>query len=224
MTVLNMQTLTQNKYRIENIRNLTESTYVVRMNRKGMQFTAGQNINVGIEGDVEKRDYSIYSSEKDNWLEILVKEVDNGMVSKQLKKLNPGDGLDVDGPFGFFTIKKEYLFTKKFLFIASGTGIAPFHSIAKTYPAINYKLIHGIRYAHETYEKEEYPADRYVSCVSKENTGDFYGRVTEYLKQNPVDKNTLCYLCGNVNMIYDAFDILKEQGVPSANLYAEVYF
>ena len=25
-------------------------------------------------------------------------------------------------------------------------------------------------------------------------------------------------------MIYDAFDILKEQGVPSGNLHAEVYF
>ncbi|MCD4729700.1 MAG: hypothetical protein K8R74_03805, partial [Bacteroidales bacterium] len=185
---------------------------------------AGQNLNLGIAGDVEKRDYSIYSDENDAYLEVLVKEVEDGLVSKQMKSLQSGDKLEVDGPFGFFTLKTEELDSKKYLFIASGTGIAPFHSIAQTHPNLNFKLIHGVRYSNEAYEKEHYPSDSYVSCVTKDNSGDFKGRVTDYLKVNPVDKDTLCYLCGNVNMIYDAFDVLKEQGVPSGNLHAEVYF
>ena len=37
----------------------------------------------------------------------MVKEVDEGLVSKKLKRLNPGDQLEVDGPFGFFTINEE---------------------------------------------------------------------------------------------------------------------
>lgn len=219
-----MNTIISHKYKIQNIRHITESTYVVRMERNDLQFRAGQNLNVGVEKDVEKRDYSIYSGEKDNFLEILVKEVENGLVSKKLKQLNPGDQLEVDGPFGFFTIKEEDLYTRNYLFIASGTGIAPFHSLAHSYPKLNYKLIHGIRFSNEAYEKDHYPNDKYVSCVSKEKKGDFFGRVTDYLKQHPVDKDTLIYLCGNVNMIYDVFDILKEQGVPSENLHAEVYF
>jgi len=219
-----METITNSIYKIQQVRHLTDSTYVIRMDRGGMKFIAGQNLNLGISGDVEKRDYSIYSGEKDDYLEVLVKEVEEGLVSKQMKLLQPGDKLEVDGPFGFFTLKSEELDSKKYLFIASGTGIAPFHSIAQTYPNLNFKLIHGVRYADETYEKKHYPSGRYVSCVTSDDEGGFKGRVTDYLKANPVDKDTLCYLCGNVNMIYDAFDVLKEQGVPSGNLHAEVYF
>jgi ferredoxin--NADP+ reductase/benzoate/toluate 1,2-dioxygenase reductase subunit len=219
-----METSIKTLFKVQGIRLLTHSTYVLKMDRKGMQFKPGQNLNLGLAGDTEKRDYSIYSAEGDDFLEILVKEVNVGLVSKKLKKLKPGDLVEVDGPFGFFTINEEDKLTKKFLFIASGTGIAPFHSIAKSYPGLNYNLIHGVRLAEETYEKEQYPTGRYISCLSKDKKGNFNGRVTDYLRQNPVSHDTLCYLCGNVNMIYDAFDILKEQGVPSGNLHAEVYF
>lgn len=211
-------------FKVQGVRNLTDSTYIVRMDRKGMKFKAGQNLNLGLTGDSEKRDYSIYSSEQDDFIEILVKEVDSGLVSKKLKKLKSGDSIEVDGPFGFFTIKDEDLSSKKFLFIASGTGIGPFHSMVRSYPGLNYTLVHGVRNRDETYEKDHYPAGRYISCLSKDKRGDFQGRVTDYLRQNPISHDTLCYLCGNVNMIYDAFDILKEQGVPSGNLHAEVYF
>ncbi|MCF8367475.1 MAG: hypothetical protein K9G76_00440 [Bacteroidales bacterium] len=219
-----METIINNKYKVQSVRDLTDSTYVVRINRYGMQFKAGQNLNLGLAGDTEKRDYSIYSGINDDYLEILVKEVDEGLVSKKLKRLNPGDQLEVDGPFGFFTIKEEDENSRKFLFIASGTGIAPFHSIMRSHPGIDFKIIHGIRYSNEAYEKTHYPKGNYISCVSQDKKGDFIGRVTDYVKQNPVNKDTLIYLCGNVNMIYDVFDILKEQGVPSENLHAEVYF
>ena len=214
----------QRKFQVREVRNLTESTYIVRIERNGMQFRPGQNLNLGLSGDTEKRDYSIYSSVQDEFLEILVKEVEDGLVSKQLKRLQSGDFLDVDGPFGFFTIKEENLKTKKFLFIASGTGIAPFHSITRSHPEIDFILLHGVRISEEAYEKDHYATDRYISCISQEKGGNFRGRVTDYIRQHPVDKETLCYLCGNVNMIYDVFDILKEQRVPSENLHAEVYF
>ncbi|MCB0824040.1 MAG: hypothetical protein KDC09_15190 [Bacteroidales bacterium] len=219
-----METITHNKYTVKEIRDLTPSTYVVRLERNDMKFMPGQNLNLGLSGDTEKRDYSIYSRKNEEFLEILVKEVEDGLVSKKLKRMKPGDTLEVDGPFGFFTIKEENRYAKKFLFIASGTGIAPFHSITGSFPEINYTLIHGIRELNEAYEKEHYPEGKYISCVSQEDGGDFRGRVTDYIKQHPVDNETICYLCGNVNMIYDVFDILKEQGVPSENLHAEVYF
>jgi ferredoxin--NADP+ reductase len=219
-----MEPLIKRLFNVQGVRLLTNSTYILRMDRKEIIFKAGQNLNLGLAGDAEKRDYSIYSAEGDDYLEILVKEVDDGLVSKKLKKLKPGDKLEVDGPFGFFTIKEEDILKQKFLFIASGTGIAPFHSMVRSYPGLNYTLLHGVRKRKETYEKDQYPTGRYISCVSKDKKGDLHGRVTDYLRQNPVSHDTLCYLCGNVNMIYDAFDILKEQGVPSGNLHAEVYF
>jgi ferredoxin/flavodoxin---NADP+ reductase len=219
-----MDITVQKKFEVREVRNLTESTYVVSIERNGMQFRPGQNLNLGLAGDTEKRDYSIYSSVHDEFLEILVKEVEDGLVSKKLKRLQSGDLLEVDGPFGFFTIKEENLKTRKFLFIASGTGIAPFHSITRSHPEIDFTLLHGVRHSEEAYEKAHYTSERYISCISQDNRGNFRGRVTDFIRQHPVDKETLCYLCGNVNMIYDVFDILKEQAVPSENLHAEVYF
>jgi len=68
------------------------------------------------------------------------------------------------------------------------------------------------------------PGQRLVACVSREAGGDFHGRVTDYLRRHPVQPATLCYLCGNSDMIYEAVDILKGYGVPPAHLFAEVYF
>ena len=97
-----METITNSIYKIQQVRHLTNSTYIIRMERGEMEFVAGQNLNLGIAGDVEKRDYSIYNGEKDDFLEVLVKEVEDGLVSKQMKSLKPGDKLEVDGPFGFY--------------------------------------------------------------------------------------------------------------------------
>ena len=66
------------------VRPLTDSTAVVRFERHGLEFEPGQYIRVGIEGDAEIRDYSIYSGSGRDWLEVLVRRVEDGLVSRQL--------------------------------------------------------------------------------------------------------------------------------------------
>jgi len=210
-------------YRLQQIRQLTIDTYVLRFDRNGMNFKAGQHITLGIPGNNQVREYSIYSTEQDPSLEVLIKEVDSGLVSKQLKKLLPGELLEVDGPFGYFTIDEQYL-KKKFLFIGTGTGIAPFRSITGSYGALDYTLLHGVRFAADAYEKYRYSKDRFRLCVSREQRGDFHGRVTDYLKQMLLNSETLVYLCGNCDMIYDVYDLLTSRGFPSGNIKTEVYF
>lgn len=207
------------------IRDLTLSAYVLRFDRKQVLFRAGQHILLGKKGDIQAREYSIYSAEQEDYFEVLIKEVEEGMVSKQLRRVNPGEPLNFENPVGYFILKDEVIYTRKFLFIASGTGIAPFHSFVKSYPGLDYKLLHGIRYAHEAYEKQVYERDRLILCTSRDKKGDYNGRVTDFLKEHPIaDKNTLCYFCGNCEMIHEAYDILLNQGVSSENLFAEVYF
>jgi ferredoxin--NADP+ reductase/benzoate/toluate 1,2-dioxygenase reductase subunit len=154
----------------------------------------------------------------------LVKEVEDGLVSKQLKKSKIGENMQIEGPLGFFTIEPELIPTSRFLFIATGSGIAPFHSFVKSYPAINYKILHGIRHGNEAYGKQDFDPKRYVSCTSGDKAGDFRGRVTDYLKLHPVSKDTHCYLCGNFNMIHEVFDLLELQSIPPEQIHAEVYF
>ena len=214
-----------NKHKLQAIRHLTGSTYVLGMERRGMEFEAGQHILLGAEDSIHKREYSIYSGTKDEQLEILVKEVEDGMVSKQLKSLGEGTYLEVEGPLGFFSIDPQLIRDKrKFLFIASGTGIAPFHSMVKSNPDLDYTLLHGVRYAEEAYEKDTYERDRYILCTSRDDKGDFQGRITDYIKQHDFDPETVCFFCGNFNMIREAMNLLEKKGIPPAQLHAEVYF
>ena len=96
--------------------------------------------------------------------------------------------------------------------------------MVKTHPELDYQLIHGVRTANEAYEKENYAEERYVLCTSRDDKGDFKGRVTAYLHQHEFDKNTQFYLCGNSQMIFDVLELLKNKGFGRDSVSAEVYF
>jgi ferredoxin--NADP+ reductase len=206
------------------IRNLTDTTFIVRIERDGLEFEAWQYISLGLPGTSEKREYSIYSGINDEYLEVLVREIDRGVVSKQLKLLKPGAKTEMEGPFGFFTLGREQRTGRKLVFVASGTGIAPFHSYIRSYPSLDYRLLHGVRFGNEHYEAELYDPERYILCTSRDKLGSYNGRVTAYLRENPPDPDADYYLCGNSNMIHDVYDILKEYGVEAGSIHAEVYF
>ena len=208
--------------RVQGIRNLTNSTFVVRLDRGGLEFQAGQYISLGLPGEAEKREYSIYSGTGEDYIEVLVKEISEGMVSKQLKHLHPGSHAEMDGPYGFFTL--EEIEGRHLVFIASGTGIAPFHSYVRSYNGLDYRLIHGVRYGDEAYEHDTYEPDRYILCTSRDNKGDYHGRVTDYIRSHPQPDGTDFYLCGNSRMIHEVYDILQGFHVGTDRIHAEVYF
>ncbi len=217
--------MSNNYHKVLNVRELTDSTFVLEIERKNMAFEPGQHILLGKAGDIHHREYSIYSGVGDERLEVLVKEVDNGEVSKKLKKLIPGDEVEIQGPLGFFTIDEEFIADKNpFLFVASGTGISPFHSMVKSIKGLDYRVLHGVRFGEETYEKKDYDPERYISCITRDEKGNFHGRVTEYIRQHNFDPETHCFLCGNFEMIRDAMDLLEEKGIAQDHLHAEVYF
>jgi ferredoxin/flavodoxin---NADP+ reductase len=214
----------RNDHVVTGIRGLTESTFVLGFTRSGKKFRSGQRIIVGLKGELDQREYSIYSGESDETLEILIREVKGGNVSAKLKQSKPGDLLDVNGPFGSFGIEPFNLYTAKHIFVATGTGISPFHSLVRSYPGIDYTLIHGVSFCKEAYGSEEYEQGRYILCTSQEHFEGRRGRVTDYLLKFNVTKNMIFYLCGNSGMIYEAGHILKEKGIISRNINSEIYF
>lgn len=216
-------TKTSTAFAVQAVREINESTFVLRFDRGGIDFAPGQYLSVGPAGDINMREYSVYSSPDEDYLEILVKAVEGGYVSTRLRHLSPGDGVQVDGPFGFFTIDPDWR-EHHFYFVATGTGISPFHNFVRSYPGIDYRVLHGIRERSERYEYETYDWERYTSCISRSGDGDFHGRVTDYLRSASIDTDARYYLCGNCDMIYEAFDILQDAGVPHNQLFAEVYF
>jgi len=211
-------------YKVEKIRQLTGETFSLILPKARFAFKAGQHISLGIHGDFQSREYSIYSGIQDDHLEVLVKEVKNGYFTPKLRKLNPGDLVEIHGPFGNFGVNSNTANTGKFVFIASGTGIAPFRSIVRTYPEIDYTLIHGVRYSTEAYDRHEYSNERYIICSSRDALGTYHGRLTGYLKNCTFAPETQFYLCGNSDMIFDALEILKDKGFDRDQIHCEVYF
>ena len=157
------------------------------------------------------------------FLEFLIRVVDDGLVSSKLAKLKVGDEVEIDGPYGKFCLPSETN-GKKFLFIASGTGVAPFHSFVKSVPDLDYLVVHGIRHADEAYDAKTFAAGCYIPCVSQSAGGGDSSRVTDFIKNNIPKAETAVYLCGNRNMIVDTVEILLENGVGGDQIFTEVFF
>lgn len=214
---------TMQRARVLEIRYLSISTFILRIVRNNFKFIPGQCVNIGLVGTAVNREYSTYSGAGDNYLEFLIRKVKGGAVSEGLSKLKPDEEVTLDGAYGKFTIVNPNA-KQKYVFIGSGTGIAPFHSYVKSYPKIDYQILHGIRFASEQYDREDYGKGRYIACVSKGKGGDFSGRVTDYLKKTPPHPDAFYYLCGNRAMINDVYDILSVKGINGSNIFTEVFF
>lgn len=205
------------------IKHITDSTYVLRFERNNITFRAGQYICLGVENYPYMREYSIYSGENEDFLEVLIKEVDQGDISVKLKNCQKGDRLRYKLPQGKF-LSPEEISHSNTVFIATGTGVSPFHSFVKSNPQQAYTLIHGIRNIEEAYGIDDFDKKHCITCTSQEKTGTYVGRVTEYLRQNGFDIHSNFFLCGNGKMIYEVFDILQQQGVKAEQVNYEIYF
>ncbi len=212
-------------YKVLNIRDLSPSTYILRLERKKLNFKPGQCFNLGLKGSGINREYSIYSGVDDSYLEFLIKEVKRGSVSPALRKVKPGDEVALHGPYGAFTISSDKAKKTLFTFIATGTGIAPFHSFVRTYPDLDYRIINGVRTAEERYEYNDYDRKRLTTCVTRDDCwSGFKGRVTDYLQQYYIDPTQIYFLCGNQGMIQKGYDLLRIKGVSGDQIFTEAFF
>ena len=191
---------------------------------RDFEFNAGQVIALDLEEFGKPRLYSIASGENDKFIEILFDEKADGRLTPPLSKLNHGDSIYVSEPFGNFQSTSE-----KAWWIAAGTGVAPFASMARSGLAINKNLIHGSRKAENFYFSEVFEKEmdsKYIRCCSAQESPDFFnGRLTGWLQiqQNlPVDH--LFYLCGSAEMVVQVRDILISKGIPFQHIVSETYF
>lgn len=207
------------------IRNLTESTYVLRLEKVDFEFKAGQYLVLNVPGEYKAREYSIYSPEDAPTIDLLIKEVDKGEVSKELKYMKVGTKVEITGPFGFFVLREKIPPVKKhYTFIATGTGISPFHSIILSNPDLDYEIIHGVRHGYEAYDSSDYQDDKYHLCASREHGENYYGRVTQYLKEKGIRKDSVYYICGNSGMVNEVTELLEQHGIIPENIRTEVFF
>lgn len=204
-------------------RKIADGAYMLSFKRR-FQFAAGQVIALGVRTDIAPRLYSIASGENDELIEILYTEKSGGELTPMLSLLAQGDKILVSEPFGTFTQISDDA-----VYVAAGTGIAPFMSRIRSGKGANPTLIHGVSFPEYYYFSESLEkklGKNYIQCCSRCQSDDYFqGRVTDFLKQwknlNPAKKY---YLCGSAEMVVDTRDVLISCGVPFANINAEIYF
>jgi NAD(P)H-flavin reductase len=186
------------------------------------EFEPGQRIRLSI-GEHE-RDYSIVSSPQESELALCIRMVAGGKLSVLLSVADIGTLLSVNGPHGYFTYKPSQRPT---VFVATGTGIAPFCSMARS-GITGFTLLHGVSLPDDMYYASQFrqSAQKYIPCLTGTNKlppNTFKGGVTEYLDQHLTPGTYDFYLCGRSEMIRDV-TLLIDERFPGSLVYTEQFY
>jgi len=201
-----------------------------------LHFKPGQFVSFSemLEGKKIIRPYSIVSLPDGNRFELCLNLVQEGLFSPFLFALKPGDAVEMGAPLGFFVIRNP---DREALFIATGTGIAPFRPMAPDYlqnpQAKQLTLLFGIRYENSIYYRDDFDnlARRYTNfrfwpTLSRPEpswTGRT-GHIQTHLLEALGDHRDLdVYICGLKAMVDDVRGILKALGFDRKQIIFEKY-
>ncbi len=210
--------------KLRNKRWLSKKSFELTLEKPSdFTFQSGQRITV--EKNNLERDYTPVSSPDEDHLKLLIKVVEGGNLSVVLSKANPGEILKFKGPHGYFIFRYS---NRRPLFVATGTGIAPFVSMSNT-GVTGFMMLHGVERSEQLYYKNSVrrAASEYIPCISRggaDNNTDLYpGRVTGYIENEVTGKNYDFYLCGGVDMIRDV-TVLVDELFPDSKIYSEQFY
>lgn len=172
----------------------------------------------------EWRSYSIASVEGRR-LTLLVSTRTGGDGSIFVTNVKPNTETKIELPFGGFRLQPN---NHRKVFIATGTGLAPFLPMFDTLKAAGQldsaELLFGCRFVKEDITRDVSPLPRTTICVSgePEAEGVFHGRVTKVVGDLTFDTATTdFYLCGAPAMVRDCRDELARKG--ATQIFTEVY-
>lgn len=186
-------------------------------------FKAGQTVKVGLGDNLPPRIYSICSGNREDELRILFNIKEGGALTPRLAKLKPGDAVWVSEPGGSFIGTAD-----PSVWIATGTGIAPFYSMLRSGMGENKTLLHGVRHADQFYFHKAWEAalkeDYHRFCSGEDVDGIRRGRVNRYLEEHDLPQDRKYYICGQATMCVEVRDLLIARGIPFTHIVTEIYF
>jgi ferredoxin/flavodoxin---NADP+ reductase len=215
-----------------------------------VMFKPGQYVTLGVlNGDaIIQRAYSIVSSPHQPRLELFIELVKHGELTPRLWALKEGDTILMrERLVGAFVLDPAG--PKKRLLIATGTGVAPFVSMARWHAE---QLRNGIDSGDEflVLQGGSRPQDlgsycqelsalssggwlRYIPTISRPwedaNWTGEAGRVEDTIRKHAdthgfTADNSVAYLCGNPDMIEYAKPLLKRARFAKERIKEEKYF
>jgi len=207
------------------LRWLSDKTFEVTLTRPdGFQFQAGQSICL-LHGGLE-RHYSIISAPVDTRIELCIRHIPDGHLTPVLAGAETGSQIRFTGPHGYFTLRPS---PRAALFVATGTGIAPFVSMTAG-GAAGVHLLHGVRNERDLYyaDKLRRRVDRYTPCLSEPSStpmpeNAFCGLVTDYIATHLPPSEYDFYLSGNQKMIRDVTHLVDER-FSGSYIFTEIFY
>jgi len=190
--------------------------------KRDFEFQPGQVIALSLQAQGEQRLYSLATGADDGEAGVLFNLVPDGWLTPRLTALVPGDTLFVGEPFGSFVGTPG-----EAVWIANGTGVAPFLAMLRSGLQSGKRLIQGARTEAQFYGSgvAAVLGGGYVRCASADAGDGLYpGRLTAYLESQAWPDDRPYYLCGSAAMIVEARDILIRRGVSYHRILSEVYF
>ncbi len=205
---------------------LSDITFEIELTRPpSFEFYPGQSIRV-VHQQLE-RDYSIVSDPSVPTLALCIRNVQDGSLTPLLATAKIGSGISFTGPHGYFTFRPAQ---RPPVFIATGTGVAPFVSMVRS-GVKGFTLLHGVRGPSELYYESLFrtATKSYVTCLSgstldsPEPEDVFQGRVTDYLERNLPPGIYDFYLSGRIEMVRDVTHLVDERFSGSL-IYTEIFY
>ncbi len=189
---------------------------------EGFSFLPGQRIRL-CHGDLQ-RDYSLVNAPDEPILTLCVRFVKQGAFSPLLKAAPKNTPFSFSGPHGYFVFRPS---GKTPVWVASGTGIAPFAAMCRSGVSAA-SVVHGVRSRKELYYADLFRrhAASYTPCVTaseKDMQDVFHGRATRFLEERLAPGAYDFYLCGRREMVRDATFIVDER-FPGSNIYSEIFY
>lgn len=209
-----------------------------------ISFTPGQFISVHFTKDDQelKRSYSIASIPNDNHLiEFAAGYTKHGPGTEFLFDLQPGDCVRTSGPFGRLVLRPDET-PKRYVMVATSTGVTPFRTMLPNFEHLlnerdmDIEILLGVRSREHLIYTDEFlnisqkqPRFRFSAFFSQGHDTDlaeyehrgYVQTAFDALELNP--DQDIVYLCGNPNMIDDAFNKLKELGFGPHGVRREKY-
>ena len=215
-----------------------------KTDNKIFDFLPGQFITFWFDdasGKIKNRSYSIANiGLKSEVIEIAISYIKDGIASKRLFDVKPGTRFNVTGPAGRLTLQtKEKI--RKLILVGTGTGIVPYRTMLPQLKMLLGNLINqiyillGVQFQKnkiyiEDFRKysQNYQNFYFRVCLSrqKENLENY--ECTGYVQDqfNKLNLKPACdvvYLCGNTNMVDNAFMHLINLGFESRSIRREKY-
>ena len=204
-------------------------------NRADLSFLPGQYVNIRVPGTDQTRSYSFSSGPSEPHLSFLVRNVRQGAMSTWLRETaKAGHPIEFRGPMGSFYLRP---IERPVLFLAGGTGLAPFLSMldkivedgGSPYPihmilgVTNDEDLVGIDRL-ETYS-QRLPNFTYACTVaSPDSAHPHKGYVTDHIVPSQLnDGDADVYLCGPPPMVDAVRNYLATNGLTPRNFYYEKF-